>query len=346
MRAGRQRPKLRSRAAPFTRKEHGSPVSEKKKRRKGKKKKPPTNIFHPVYWPTWLGLGVLRLLALLPIPLIGRLGDGLGMLLWAVVPSRRHIVRTNLGLAFPELDTRGRRRLERAHFRSAARGMLEGALAWWAPINRLAPYYTIDGLEHLEAAREHGRGVILLGPHYTSVEMCGKIIGAHVADFYPVYKPAKDRAFNAAMVRARRTGVVDVLPNTDMRRILRVLREGNVVFYAPDQDFGRQGSVFAPFMGVETSTLTMTARLARSTGARVVPLHCRRLAGNRWHVFLEPALEPFPTGDDVADATRINSVIEAQVRDAPEQYLWLHRRFKTRPDPDAPNPYARAGRRD
>nr|WP_207189669.1 lysophospholipid acyltransferase family protein [Halorhodospira halophila] len=346
MRAGRQRPKLRPEPPHSPGKSTDPPVSDQKKRRKGRKKKPPTQIHHPAYWPTWLGLGLLRLLALLPIPLIGRLGDGLGMLLWAIVPSRRHIVRTNLCLAFPEIDTRARRRLERAHFRSAARGMLEGALAWWGSMERLAPYYAIEGLENIEAARQSGRGIILLMPHYTTMEMCGKIIGHHVPDFHPVYKPTKDAAFNAAMVRIRKTGVAGLLTNDDMRGILRVLRNGQTIWYAPDQDFGRRGSVFAPFMGVATSTLTTTARLAARSGAPLVPLHCERLAGNRWHVRIDPALEDFPCGDDVADATRINAVIEAQVRRTPEQYLWLHRRFKTRPDPDAPNPYARAGRRD
>ncbi|MBK1727773.1 hypothetical protein CKO14_00005, partial [Halorhodospira halophila] len=301
---------------------------------KKKKKKASSNPRHPRYWPTWVGLGVMRLLALLPIPLIGRIGDGLGMLLWVAVPPRRHIVRTNLGLAFPDRSLAERRRLERAHFRSAARGMLEGALAWWASIERLAPYYTIEGLENIEVARRAGRGVILLMPHYTTMEMCGKIIGHHVPDFHPVYKPTKDPAFNTAMVRIRSTGVAGLLVNDDMRGILRVLRNGQVIWYAPDQDFGRRGCVFAPFMGVATSTLTTTARLAQRSGAPLVPLHCERLPGNRWHVRADTPLEGFPSGDDEKDATRINSVIEAQVRQAPEQYLWLHRRFKTRPDPD------------
>lgn len=315
---------------------------ERQRGRKGKRK-PPADIRHPRYWPTWSGLAFLRLLALLPVPTLGRLGDALGMLLWIAIPSRRHIVRTNLRLAFADHTPSERRRLERAHFRSAARGMLEGALAWWASIERLAPYYSIEGLEHLEAARAKGNGVILLMPHYTTMEMCGKIIGHHVPDFHPIYKTTHDRAFNTAMERVRSTGVAGLLRNDDMRGILRVLRAGEVVWYAPDQDFGRRGSVFAPFMGIPTSTLTMTARLARASGAPVVPLHCQRLPGNRWQVRLETPLRDFPSGDDQADAAQINRVIEEQVRQAPEQYLWLHRRFKTRPDPSEPNPYRKQG---
>ncbi len=313
---------------------------------RGKKgrRRPPSDPRHPACWPTWAGLGLLRLLTLLPVPALGRLGDGLGLLLWALAPGRRHIVRTNLQLAFADRTRAERRRLERAHFRSAARGVLEGALAWWAPIERLTPHYTVEGLEHLEAAREAGRGVILLLPHHTTIEMGGRIISHHVPDFHPSYKPTKDAAFNAAMVRARSDSVAGLLRSDDMRAILRALRSGGVISYSPDQDFGRQGTVFAPFMGVPTSTLTMTARLARTSGAPIVPLHCRRLPGNRWHVRLEPALRDFPSGDDAADAARINRVIEEQVAQAPEQYLWLHRRFKTRPEPGAPSPYRKAGR--
>ncbi len=295
---------------------------------------------HLKYAPTWIGLGVLRLLALLPVPALGYLGDLLGSLLWLILPGRRHIARTNIRLAFPSYTAKEQRRLVRAHFRSAARGMLEGSLAWWAPTEKISPRYTIEGLPHLEAARAQGRGVILLMPHYTTMEMCCRIIVLHVPDFYPIYKPTKDPVFNAAMQHQRlRAGTAGLLANADMRSILQVLRRGHVVWYAPDQDFGRKGCVFVPFMGVATSTLTMTARLAGTSGAPVVPLHCQRLPGNRWHARLEPALEGFPSGDPETDAARINHVIEAQVQRTPEQYLWLHRRFKTRPDPREPNPY-------
>ncbi|MCG5531531.1 lipid A biosynthesis acyltransferase [Halorhodospira halochloris] len=315
------------------------PTQLKPMRPKKKKKKPPHNIYHPYYWPTWLGLGAMRLLTLLPVAALGRLGDGLGMLLWALVSKRRHIVRTNIELGFADWPTNKQRELERRHFRSASRGMLEGALAWWTPGDKLSPYYTIEGLENLEKARRYGRGVILLMPHYTSMEMCGKIIGLHVADFYPTYKPAKDAAFNAAMLKARSTGVAKPIASENMRAVLKVLKDNHVVSYSPDQDFGRESSVFAPFMGVQTSTLTVTARIARASAAPVVPLHCQRLAGNRWHVRLDPPLADFPSGDDHKDAASINAIIEEQVRRAPEQYLWLHRRFKTRPDPTEPSPY-------
>jgi KDO2-lipid IV(A) lauroyltransferase len=138
------------------------------------------------------------------------------------------------------------------------------------------------------------------------------------------------------MTTTRRRILDDLLSNTDLRAIVRSLRKGKVVWYAPDQDFGRERSVFAPFMGVETATLTATARLAKLSGAPIVPFYSERLPGNQGYLIkILPELENFPSGDDVTDATLVNQVIEQQVRAAPEQYLWLHRRFKTRPEGEA-----------
>ncbi len=313
--------------------------SRKKKKRKKKKARRPDNPGHPVYWPTHAGLGLLRLLAALPVPVQGALADGLGTLLWASIPGRRQVVRTNLELAFPEYSDRERRRVERGAFRASARALFEGGVSWYAPESKIADRYTIAGLENLERARAEGKGVILLGGHYTTLEISGRLLARHVPDFYPIYKKAKNPVFNAAMVAGRRSRFPDVLINDDMRAILRVLRKGNLVWYAPDQDFGRKGSVFAPFMGVQASTLTMTARLARVSGAPVVPLYSERRPGNRWHLELGEPLEGFPSGDDEADARQVNAAIEHQVRRTPDQYLWLHHRYKTRPDPNAPSVY-------
>lgn len=268
------------------------------------------------------------------------LADLLGTLLWALILTRRRIVRVNLTIAFPEQTPAARRRLERAHFRSATRGLFEGGVAWWLSDRRIAGRYALYGLEHLEEARRRGRGVILLAAHYTSVEMGTKILGRHIEAFYPVYKPAKDRLFDAEMLRVRRAAVTGMLHNEDMRGILRVLRSNGVVWYAPDQDFGSRSGVFAPFMGAPAMTLTMTGRLAQASGAAVVPVRYERRPGPFWHVEMLPALADFPSGDEVTDAARVNALIEEQVERAPEQYLWLHRRFKTRPDPDARSPYS------
>jgi len=297
---------------------------------------PLSRLLAPRYWPTWLGLGLLRLSLLLPYPALLALGRGLGALLYRLVGSRRHVTEVNLRLCFPGLDETARRQLARESFIAAATSVFEGALSWWASEARLQDLYRIEGLEHLEAARARGKGVILLGGHYTTLEISGRFLARHVEGLQPIYKPARNQLFEAVMAGSRRRLFDDLLPSSDMRNIVRNLKKGKVVWYAPDQDFGRERSVFAPFFDVPTATLVSTARLARLSGAPVVPYYSERLPGSEGFLLrLMPALEGFPSGDDLNDATRVNQVIEAQVRRVPEQYLWLHKRFKTRPEGEA-----------
>ena len=290
----------------------------------------------PRYWPTWLGLGLLRLAMLLPYPAMLALGRGLGSLLYRLVGSRRHVASVNIRLCFPDLDEAARQRLVRESFVAAATSLFEGVLSWWAGDARLKPLYRIEGLEHLEAARALGRGVILLGGHYTTLEISGRFLAFHVEGLQPIYKPARNALFEAVMANSRKRLFDNLLPSADMRTIVRNLKKGKVVWYAPDQDFGRERSVFAPFFGVPTASLISTARLAKLSGAPVVPFYSERLPGKQGFLLrLAPPLEGFPSGDDLADATRVNQVIEEQVRKVPEQYLWLHKRFKTRPEGEA-----------
>ena len=290
----------------------------------------------PRYWPTWFGLGLLRLSLLLPYPAMLALGRGLGTLLHYLIGSRRHVAETNLRLCFPELDDTARQRLVKESFIAAATSLFEGVLSWWASDARLQKLYRIEGLEHLQAARTQGRGVILLGGHYTTLEISGRFLAGHVEGLQPIYKPARNKLFETVMANSRKRLFDDLLPSADMRAIVRNLKRGKVVWYAPDQDFGRERSVFAPFFGVPTATLISTARLAKLSGAPVVPYYSERLPGNEGFLLrLAPALENFPSGDDLVDATRVNRVIEQQVRKVPEQYLWLHKRFKTRPEGEA-----------
>ncbi|MBW6475453.1 MAG: LpxL/LpxP family Kdo(2)-lipid IV(A) lauroyl/palmitoleoyl acyltransferase [Chromatiales bacterium] len=290
----------------------------------------------PRYWPTWLGLGMLRLGLLLPYPALMRLGSGLGRLLYYLLPERRHIAATNLRLCFPELSPAECRQLLKRNFAATSTAVFEGALSWWGSDTRLRRHYRIEGLEHLETARAQGKGVILLGGHYTTLEISGRFLAFHVAGLQPIYKPAKNPLFEAVMAASRKRLFDDLLPSSEMRRIVRQLKHGKVVWYAPDQDFGRKQAVFAPFFGVATATLISTARLARLSGAPVVPYYSERLPGSQGFVIrLLPALEAFPSGDDVQDASRVNAIIEEQVRRVPEQYLWTHKRFKTRPEGEA-----------
>lgn len=304
-----------------------------------------SDYLHPRHWPTWLGLALLRLGMLLPYGGQLAVGRRIGDLIRWLVPRRRHIAQTNIALCFPQLSTAEQKDLLRRSFHSVGITFMETALSWWGSAARLQGLHRIEGIEHLQQVLAQGKGALLLGGHYTTLEISGRLLAFHTEDVQPIYKPARNRLFNAIMENSRQRLFDDLLHNTDFRAIVRSLKHNKVVWYAPDQDFGREKSVFAPFMGIATATLTMTSRLARLSGAAVLPFYSQRLPGNQGFLIkLLPALEDFPSGDDVTDATRINALIEQQVRVAPEQYLWLHRRFKTRPEGEPPL-YDRQGRR-
>lgn len=294
---------------------------------------PVRDYLHPKYWPTWLGLGFMWGVAQLPYAAINTLGKGVGLLSYALMPSRRRIVRTNLRLAFPDYDRPTIRRLVRENFHSTAMAIFESGLAWWGSEQRLAKMYRVEGLDNLAAAQARGKGVLLLGGHYTTLEISGKFLAYHIDNLRPTYKRAHNPLFEAVMVHSRNRMLDGLIRSRDMRDILRNLKNGKVVWYAPDQDFGERASVFAPFMGIQTATLTLTARIAKSSGAPLVPFYSERLPGNQGYLIrVGPAIDEFPTGDDVRDATLVNQAIEDQVRRTPAQYLWAHRRFRTRPD--------------
>ncbi|HHI93105.1 MAG TPA: LpxL/LpxP family Kdo(2)-lipid IV(A) lauroyl/palmitoleoyl acyltransferase [Gammaproteobacteria bacterium] len=292
----------------------------------------PSAFLHPRYWLTWLGLGALWLLSRLPFTLQMRLGSLLGMLMYHLARRRRHITRCNIGLCFPELDSAAQQMLIRKTFRSAGISLMETGLAWWGRDKVLARRVQVEGLEHLQRATALGKGVLLLGAHFTSLEISGRLL----ARFHPcaaMYRKHDNPLFEAIIKHSRETHLDKIISRRDMRGMVRALREGTVVWYATDQDFGPRNSVFAPFFGIQTASLVMTSKLARLSGAPVVPFFSQRLDDDSgYKLILLPALTDFPSGDDVADAARINAIIERQVRKVPDQYLWLHRRFKTRPE--------------
>jgi len=293
-------------------------------------------FLNPLHWPMWLVVGILWLSTRLPYGVIQQLSRGLGSIGYMLIRGRRKIILTNIRLAFPELDDPAQRRLARESFDSAAMMLFEMVWAWWAPEKQLRPLVQFEGLERLQQALALGRGAILLGSHFTTLEIQGRFM-AFVADkLYPTYKRAHNSLFELLMTHNRRRMNTGLVASSDMRGILRLLKQGNIIWYAPDQDFGAERSVFAPFMGVQTATLTMTARLARASRAPVLPLFCARLPGARgYRMTVGAALADFPSDDDVRDATAINVAIESQVRRVPDQYIWGHRRFKTRPHGEA-----------
>ena len=285
----------------------------------------------PRFWPIRAGLALGAWLTRLPVPVLMRIGRVLGGLAFHLMPGRRRIARTNLGLCFPELDTDARRRLLRTHFESLGLGVIETALCWWAPAAKLRGLAQVEGLEHLQHALQAGRGVILLSAHFTTLEIGGRLLALH-APFHVLYRRHKNAAFEDVMQRARAQHFEKAIPRDDMRGMLKSLKANMPVWYAPDQNYGAEHSIFVSFFDIPASTITATARLARISGARVVPFFQERLDDDSYRLRLYPALDNFPTDDEAADTQRINDLIEAEVRKMPAQYLWAHRRFKTRPD--------------
>ena len=287
---------------------------------------------------TRVGLAIVWLLRLLPLGVLAASGRVLGLLLYGIARSRRRVVLTNLRLCFPELNDAGRRTLARRHFQAFARALLEHGILWWSSRERVMRLVRIEGLEHWEAVRD--RPVIWLAPHFIGLDMGGTRIIAEYRGV-SVYSRQKNPVFDAVLYHGRTRFVMpDLYSRQDgIRPVIKSMRRGLPFYYLPDMDLGERDSVFVPFFGVPAATVTGLARIARLARAVVVPAVTRQLPGGQGYALrFYPAWENFPTGDDEADARRMNAFIEERIREMPEQYYWLHRRFKTRP-PGAPPVY-------
>jgi Kdo2-lipid IVA lauroyltransferase/acyltransferase len=297
-------------------------------------------LLAPRHWPTWLGVGLLRALVVtLPVDSLLALGRWLGRLAMPFAGRRRRITDINLGLCFPDLSETERRALARRHFESLGMAVFEFCLGWWAPDARLAGRVRVEGMEHLHAAFERGKGVILLSAHFTTLEIGGRFLAIHTCGLplNAMYRRSDNPVVERVLRERRRRHFGEPIGRDDVRAMVRALKGNEAVWYAFDQNYRAKNKVFAPFFGVAAATNTATSRLAQATGAAVVPFFTRRLPDGTGYVQrIAPPLADFPSGDAQADATRLNALIEGWVREAPEQYLWSHRRFKTRPAGEAP----------
>ncbi len=278
-------------------------------------------------------LGLLRALQLLPLAWQAGLGRGLGHLLYAVAGSRRRVAMRNLQLCLPELDAAARRQLVRAHFGWLARSLLERGLLWYAPISRLRRLIQVEGDVGLAARSD--QPVMWLVPHFVALDVAGVATQLfQTGQVASIYQAQSNPVFDAAMRKGRlRFGRGEVFARSERALpLVRAIKRGAIFFNLPDMDFGARDAAFVPFFGVPAATLLAPARMARSLGMRVQPVLAEILPGGQgYRVQFLPPWDDFPGDDDLAAATRVNAWIAAQIRLNPAQYLWVHRRFKTRP---------------
>ncbi len=278
-------------------------------------------------------MGILRLIASLPISFINKIGSALGLLIYRVIPSRRRVARINLKQAYPDLSDAEINTLSKKSFKSMGISFLEMGAVWFKNPNDFKKICSIEGKQHLDAAMAKNKGVILLTGHFTTLEIGGLLMGTYVNKYNAIFKKAHNPLFNAFIVHYRSKMGNDLIETKNVRGFIRGLKNGHATWFAPDQDFSRQEIVFTPFLGGVASTLTATAKISRLSGASVVPFYQVRLEnGKGFKIIVLPALENFPSDNIEADSARVNKVIENMVYDCPEQYLWSHKRFKTQPD--------------
>src|SRR5216684_2590058 len=299
-------------------------------------------LFLPKYWATWVGLSVLRSIELLPFPAQRCVGSALGKLIRRLPLAYVRIARRNIELCLPTLSARDRADLVDRHCQSLGMGLCETANSWWSSNRRVNKLAQVQGLENLQAALAKGRGAIMIGGHFTTIEIATRILGT-VVPLNVVYRPTKNAVLSHTMFASfSRHG--KPIAYDDIRTMVRALKRNEAVWYAPDQSYRNKGAAMVDFFGIPAATTTATSRLARISGAAVLTYFPERLPGNAgYRVVIGPALEDFPGADPICDAERFNTLLEAQIRRVPEQYLWVHRRFKGL-SADYPDYYGRDSR--
>jgi KDO2-lipid IV(A) lauroyltransferase len=281
-------------------------------------------------------VGLLWCLHWLPLPVMRAIGAAVGSLLFRLARRRRRIAETNLRLCFPALTAGERAAMLRRHFTLLAQSVFDRPYLWWASEARLRQMIKVRGIEHLDDGS--GRPAIVLLPHFVGLDACGVRLSMD-RPAAAIYRHQSNPVFDATIRqgRLRFAGSQVVSKREGMRRVVRILREGVPFIYPADMDFGPSDAVFVPFFGVDAATVTALPKLAAMTNARVVPL-ISHLTPEGYVAELLPAWENFPGDDPVADARRFNAFVETQVLRMPEQYYWVHKRFKTRP-PGVPGVY-------
>lgn len=286
------------------------------------------SFYRPRFWRTWLLLALFRICGRLPYGFNLLVGRGIGWLFYHLAPSRKRIAQVNIDLCFPELSEAARATMVRGVIESCGISIMESAMALWGQPDKFRARSRVEGLEHVAAVQARGQGVLLVGCHFTTMDPAGRIICDYLG-IDMLYRKDPNPLLAYELIKAREQYIGAAIVRSDTRQLIRHLRQGRIVWYAPDQDYGIKHSVFAPFFGVDAATVS-TARIAQLGKAAVLPYAHFRDEGGFYRLVIGAELTGFPCGDEVADATRINQVIEQMIRQRPEQYLWVHRRFKTR----------------
>ncbi|MFS7222972.1 kdo(2)-lipid IV(A) palmitoleoyltransferase [Rahnella inusitata] len=290
------------------------------------------SFLHPRYWLTWFGLGILFLLVQLPYPVLYRLGVWLGRTSMRFLKRRVSITRRNLQLCFPDLTPEQVEARIVSNFESLGMGLLETGMAWFWSDARVKRWFDVSGLHNLKKAQEKNQGVLVIGVHFMSLELGGRAMGL-CQPMMAMYRPHNNKAMEFVQTWGRMRSNKAMLDRKDLRGMVHALKKGEAVWFAPDQDYGPRGSVFAPLFAVDEAATTsgtyMLARLAKPALITVVLV--RKPAGKGYDMVIQPALQDYPIDDELAAAAYMNRVIEIEIMRAPDQYLWLHRRFKTRP---------------
>ncbi|HVY66276.1 MAG TPA: lipid A biosynthesis acyltransferase [Gammaproteobacteria bacterium] len=289
----------------------------------------------PRYWPTWLLLGALHALARLPVTWQLALGRGFGRLLLPLNRRQRRVARRNLELCFPELSADERRTLLTRHFEAVGMSFVEMGIGWFTPIDRLLERVDIVGREHLDRALAAGNGALLFGAHFTTLEVGVAVLEALAPRVSCMYRPQRNAMMDVMIRRGRSRFAKEQIPRDNVRLLVRNLRDNFAVVYLPDQTYLGKQSELLPFFGEPAVTNTATSKLAKISGTTVLPYFFRRLPDGRYRVDIGPPLPGVPSDDALADTTQLFGALENYIRLAPEQYLWLYKKFKGRPAPYA-----------
>lgn len=308
-------------------------------------RKPLYRFIAPRYWGVWLLVAVMRASCWLPYPAQIRIGRGIGRLMHRALKKRRLIARRNIELCFPDVDGQAHDEMVREHFESLGACLVEMALGWWGSERKLERLMRVEGTEHLEAALAAGKGAILVTAHFTSIEASGRAFSKVAPPFRAMYRPNNNPLLDELLRRGREKTAESVIAKDDVKTMLRTLKNNTPVLYAPDQSYNRKWSGIVPFFSIPAMSNVATSRIAKMTGAPVLPYLPLRLPGDKGYLLsILPPIENFPSDDPIADTLRYHEIIEAHILKDPSQYWWVHRRFKGRPE-NYPDLYDNLGER-